>query len=54
MLSSRKPLTTEIALRVEKAFGPKMEHLIRMQLNYDLTQARAATDSVRVEAYRPG
>jgi plasmid maintenance system antidote protein VapI len=25
-----------MALRVEKAFGPKMEHLMRMQLAYDL------------------
>ncbi len=45
-------LTAEMALRVEKAFGPKMEHLMRMQLNYDLAQARAAADRVHVEAFR--
>ncbi len=52
MLNGRTALTAEMALRVEKAFGPKMEHLMRMQLNYDLAQARARADSVQVEAYR--
>jgi antitoxin HigA-1 len=53
MLNGRTPLTAEMALRVEKAFSPKMEHLIWMQLNYDLAEARARADSVHVEAYRP-
>ncbi len=53
MLNGRTSLTAEMALRVEKAFGPKMEHLMRMQLNYDVAQARARADSVHVEAYRP-
>ena len=35
MLNGVTSLTAEMALRVEKAFGPKMEHLMRMQLNYD-------------------
>jgi antitoxin HigA-1 len=52
MLNGRTSLTTEMALRVEKAFGPKMEHLMRMQLNYDLIQARARADSVQVQAFR--
>ena len=52
MLNGRTSLTAEMALRVEKAFGPKMEHLMRMQLNYDLAEARARSDSVHVEAYR--
>ncbi len=52
MLNGRASLTAEMALRVEKAFGPKMEHLMRMQLNYDLAEARARADSVHVEAYR--
>jgi antitoxin HigA-1 len=53
MLNGKTSLTAEMALRVEKAFGPRMEHLMRMQLNFDLAQARARADSVRVEAYRP-
>ena len=53
MLNGSTSLTAEMALRVEKAFGPKMEHLMRMQLNYDLAQARAAADKIKVDAYRP-
>ncbi|MDZ4791326.1 MAG: HigA family addiction module antitoxin [Hyphomicrobiales bacterium] len=52
MLNGRTSLTAEMALRVEKAFGPKMEHLMRMQLAYDLAQARACAQNVRVEAYK--
>ncbi len=52
MLNGRTSLTAEMALRVEKAFGPKMEHLMRMQLNYDLAKARARAGSVQVEPYR--
>jgi addiction module HigA family antidote len=53
MLNGSTSLTAEMALHVEKAFGPKMEHLMRMQLNYDLAQARAGADSIKVDAYRP-
>jgi addiction module HigA family antidote len=53
MLNGRTSLTAEMALRVEKAFGPKMEHLMRMQLNYDLAQARARANDVSVQAYKP-
>jgi antitoxin HigA-1 len=52
MLNGRTSITAGMALRVEKAFAPKMEHLMRMQLNHDLAQARARADSVHVEAYR--
>mgnify|MGYP003347465042 CR=1 FL=1 len=33
-------LTPEMALRIEKAFGPSMEHLLRMQLAYDVARMR--------------
>ena len=32
VLNARASLTPEMALRVEKAFGPKMDHLMRIQL----------------------
>jgi plasmid maintenance system antidote protein VapI len=40
-----------MGLRVEKAFGPKMEHLMRMQLAFDLAQARKTERGVRVKRY---
>lgn len=40
-----------MALRLEKAFGPKADHLLRMQLAYDLAQVRLRHDEIRVERY---
>lgn len=51
VLNGRASLTPEMALRLEKAFGPKMDHLMRMQLAYDLAKARARASSIRVERY---
>lgn len=51
LLNGKTALTTKMGLRVEKAFGPKMEHLMRMQLAFDLAQARKAERVVRVERY---
>lgn len=44
-------LTSKMGLCVGKAFGPKMEHLMRMQLAFDLVQARKAERRVRVKRY---
>jgi antitoxin HigA-1 len=35
LLRSKAALTPEMALRIDKAFGPDMDHLLRMQLAYD-------------------
>jgi addiction module HigA family antidote len=42
LLNEKTALTAKMGLRVEKAFGPKMEHLMRMQLALDLASARKA------------
>lgn len=52
LLNGKASLTTEMALRIEKAFGPKMDHLMRMQLAYDLAKQRAQSDLIQVERYR--
>jgi plasmid maintenance system antidote protein VapI len=41
-----------MALRIEKAFGPSMDHLMRMQLDYDLAQTRKRADSIKVARYQ--
>ncbi len=51
LLNEKTALTTKMGLRVEKAFGPKMEHLMRMQLAFDLAQARKTDRGVRIERY---
>src|SRR3989304_746392 len=52
LLNEKAALTSDMALRVEKAFGPKMEHLMRMQLAYDLAQARKEERTIGVKHYR--
>jgi addiction module HigA family antidote len=51
MLNGRAALSPEMALRIEKAFGPKMEHLMKMQLAYDIAQTRAREGTIRVRRY---
>ncbi len=52
VLNARSSLTPEMALRIEKAFGPRMEHLMRMQLAYDLARTRARAADIRVRRFQ--
>jgi plasmid maintenance system antidote protein VapI len=40
-----------MALRIEKAFGPKMDHLMRMQLAFDLVEARRHESEIKVKRF---
>ena len=51
LLNEKAALTSDMALRIEKAFGPKMDHLMRMQLAYDLAQARKEERTIGVKRY---
>jgi addiction module HigA family antidote len=46
-------LSPEMALRIEKAFGPKMDHLLRMQFAFDVAQVRQREDQIVVARYVP-
>lgn len=50
-LNGRAALSAEMAIRIEKAFGPKMDHLMRMQCAYDVAQARRKADQIQVQRY---
>ena len=52
LLNERTDLSSQMALRIEKAFGPKMDHLMRMQLAHDLAAQRAEEDQIRVKRYK--
>jgi addiction module HigA family antidote len=52
LINGRTSLTPDMALRIEKAFGPSMDHLMRMQLAYDLAQARQRSASIKVARYQ--
>jgi len=53
LLHGKASLTPEMALRIEKAFGPDMDHLLRMQLAYDVAQTRQNFRSITVKRYVP-
>ncbi|HEX7729939.1 MAG TPA: HigA family addiction module antitoxin [Terracidiphilus sp.] len=49
LLNERASLSGEMALRIEKAFGVKMDTLMRMQSAYDIAQTRKLENSIRVK-----
>ena len=51
LLNGRASLSPEMALRFEKAFGLKMDTLLRMQTSYDIAQVRKAANKIKVERY---
>jgi addiction module HigA family antidote len=51
-VNAHAALSPEMALRIEKAFGLKMESLMRMQNSYDIAQTRAREKDIRVSRYR--
>ncbi|HEX8740123.1 MAG TPA: HigA family addiction module antitoxin [Casimicrobiaceae bacterium] len=52
LLNERTDLSSEMALRIEKAFGPRMDHLMRIQLAYDLARQRQREVEVDVKPFR--
>jgi len=53
LLRGKAALTPEMALRIEKVFGPDMNHLLRMQLAYDVAKTRARERNILVKRYVP-
>jgi addiction module HigA family antidote len=53
LLHGNSALTPDMALRIEKAFGPEMDHLLRMQLAYDVSRTREHAKNISIERYVP-
>ena len=53
LLNGKAALTPEMALRIEKAFGPDMDHLLRMQLAYDVARTRKHAGDIIIQRYVP-
>src|SRR2546426_12161878 len=54
LLNGQADLSGEMALRLEKAFGVRMDTLLRMQASYDIVRMRQRAKSIRVRPYRRG
>ena len=48
LLNGKADLSGVMALRIEKAFGVKMDTLMRMQSAYDIAQTRKREKEIRV------
>jgi len=52
LLNGKAGLSGNMALRMEKAFGVKMDTLMRMQSSYDIAQTRKREKEIRVRRVR--
>lgn len=50
-LNEHSNLSADMALRIEKAFGVRMDTLMKMQSSYDIAQARLREDEINVQPY---
>jgi antitoxin HigA-1 len=53
LLHGKAALTPEMALRIEKAFGPDMHLLLRRQLAYDVAKTRERAGHLAIKRYVP-
>ena len=53
LLNGKADLSGDMALRLEKAFGVKMDTLMRMQSAYDIAQTRKREKLIRVRRVQP-
>ena len=51
LLNGPAALSPDMALRIEKAFGPKMDTLLRMQTAYEIVETRDREADIKVKRY---
>ncbi|HMD87086.1 MAG TPA: HigA family addiction module antitoxin [Terriglobia bacterium] len=51
LLNGRAALSPEMALRVEKAFGPRMDTLLRMQTAFEIAETRERQANIKIKPY---
>lgn len=49
LLNARAVLSPDMALRIEKAFGPKMDTRLRIQTAYEIAKALDREENIRVK-----
>jgi addiction module HigA family antidote len=52
LLNGKADLSGDMAVRIEKAFGVKMDTLMRMQASYDIAQTRKSEKKIHVRRIR--
>jgi antitoxin HigA-1 len=53
LLNGKAGVSGDMALRIEKAFGVKMDTLMRMQSSFDIARSRMREGRIKVRRYEP-
>jgi addiction module HigA family antidote len=53
LLNGRADLSGDMALRIEKVFGIRMDTLMRMQASYDIAKTRKRENTIRLRRFQP-
>jgi addiction module HigA family antidote len=53
LVNGKAALSSDMAIRITKAFGGDVETWLQMQMNYDLAQARKREKSIHVRRFKP-
>jgi antitoxin HigA-1 len=53
LLNAKADLSGDMALRIEKAFGVKMDTLMRMQSAFDIARTRKRESRIKVKRFQP-
>lgn len=53
VVNGQAGISPEIAIRLEKAGWSNADHWLRVQMSYDLAQARHYENDIKVTRYRP-
>ena len=53
LLNGKADLSGDMALRIEKAFGVRMDTLMLMQSAYDIVKTRSREKEIRVRRFHP-
>ena len=51
LLNGKADLSGDMALRIEKAFGIRMDTLMRMQASFDIARTRKRENEIRVRRF---
>ncbi|MGY8696841.1 MAG: HigA family addiction module antitoxin [Verrucomicrobiia bacterium] len=51
LINGHAGISPDMAIRLEMAFGSDAETWLRMQMNYDIWEARQRASEIRVERY---
>ena len=52
LVNEKAAVSPDMAIRITKAFGGDAETWLRMQMNYDLAEARKREGSIKVRRYK--